>query len=71
MLVLTRKQNQTIIIGECIEVKVARISGNSVRIAVNAPRAIPVYRKEIAPLYTGSAGLDVEPETERMISCRL
>ena len=51
MLVLTRKLNESIIIGSGIEVKIARINGNQVRIGITAPKNIPVYRKEIAPLF--------------------
>ncbi len=51
MLVLTRKLNESIIIGSVIEIKVARINGNQVRIGITAPKNIPVYRKEIAPMY--------------------
>lgn len=51
MLVLTRKLNESIIIGSGIEIKVARINGNQVRIGITAPKNIPVYRKEIAPMY--------------------
>jgi carbon storage regulator len=49
MLILTRKQNESIIIGDNIEVIVTRVSGNKVRIGVSAPRNIAVYRKEIGP----------------------
>ena len=49
MLILTRKQNESIIIGDNIEIVVTRVSGNKVRIGVAAPRDIAVYRKEIGP----------------------
>ena len=49
MLILTRKQNESIIIGDSIEIVVTRVSGNKVRIGVAAPRNVPVYRKEIGP----------------------
>jgi carbon storage regulator len=47
MLVLTRKTNESIIVGESIEIKIARINGNQVRVGITAPKNIPVYRKEI------------------------
>ena len=47
MLVLTRKSNQSIIIGDEIEVSVLSIVGEKVRIGIQAPREIPVFRKEI------------------------
>jgi carbon storage regulator len=46
MLVLTRKTNQSIMIGNDIEVSVS-IVGEKVRIGIQAPREIPVYRKEV------------------------
>jgi carbon storage regulator len=49
MLVLTRKKNESIIIGDGIEVKIACINRNQVRVGIIAPRDIPIYRKEIAP----------------------
>jgi carbon storage regulator len=47
MLVLTRKSNQSIMIGDDIEVSVLSIMGEKVRIGIQAPRAIPVFRKEV------------------------
>ena len=47
MLVLTRKSNQSIIIGDEIEVSVLAIMGEKVRIGIEAPRSIPVFRKEV------------------------
>ena len=47
MLVLTRKVNQSIVIGDEIEVVVLEVRGEQVRIGVRAPRTIAVHRKEI------------------------
>ncbi len=47
MLVLTRKPNQSIMIGDDIELSVLSIAGEKVRIGIQAPREIPVFRKEV------------------------
>ena len=47
MLVLTRKSNQSIMIGDDIEVTVLSIMGEKVRIGIQAPRDIPVFRTEV------------------------
>ena len=47
MLVLTRKNNQTIMIGDDIEVSVLAVMGEKVRIGISAPRDVPVFRKEV------------------------
>ena len=47
MLVLTRKSNQSIMIGDNIEVSVLAIMGEKVRIGIQAAREVPVFRKEV------------------------
>ena len=47
MLVLTRKRNESIMIGDDIEVSVLSVAGEKVRIGIDAPRDIPVFRKEV------------------------
>ncbi len=47
MLVLTRKSNQSIMIGDEIEISVLSIMGEKVRIGIQAPRDVPVFRKEV------------------------
>jgi carbon storage regulator len=47
MLVLTRKASQSIMIGDEIEVSVLAIMGEKVRIGIEAPRSVPVFRKEV------------------------
>jgi carbon storage regulator len=47
MLVLTRKSNQSIMIGDDVEVSVLSVVGEKVRIGIQAPPDIPVFRTEI------------------------
>jgi carbon storage regulator len=47
MLVLTRKSNQSIMIGDEIEVSVLSVVGEKVRIGIEAPTAVRVYRTEV------------------------
>lgn len=47
MLVLTRKKDETIVIGDDIEITIVDVQGDNVRIGINAPKAITIYRKEI------------------------
>ena len=47
MLIITRKPGEKIMLGDDVVVHVMEIVGNSVRIGIQAPRSIPVYREEI------------------------
>ncbi len=47
MLVLTRKASQSIMIGNEIVVSVLAIMGEKVRIGIEAPREVPVFREEV------------------------
>jgi carbon storage regulator len=47
MLVLTRKPKESIMIGDQIELSILSVAGDKVRIGIDAPRAIPVFRKEV------------------------
>ncbi|WP_018931038.1 carbon storage regulator CsrA [Gracilibacillus lacisalsi] len=47
MLVLTRKINEAIQIGDEIEVKVIAVDGDQVKLGINAPKDVEVHRKEI------------------------
>ena len=62
MLVLTRKTNQSIMIGDEIEVSVLAIMGEKVRIGIEAPRSVPVFRKEV---YLEIRQDSAKPEEER------
>ncbi|OGL41973.1 MAG: carbon storage regulator [Candidatus Schekmanbacteria bacterium RBG_13_48_7] len=47
MLILTRKKEETIIIDNTIEVTILHIGKDQIKIGINAPLSIPVYRKEV------------------------
>ena len=47
MLALARKTNQSIMIGDDIEITLLEIKGDQVKIGISAPKSVPIYRKEI------------------------
>jgi carbon storage regulator len=47
MLVLTRRLDESIIIGDDVEVTIVAVAGDRVRIGIQAPREIPVFRTEL------------------------
>ena len=73
MLVLTRKSNQSIMIGDDIEVSVLSIMGEKVRIGIQAPRDVPVFRREVYLEIQQERGLaedgeaDPRPEVDRAL----
>ena len=47
MLALSRKQGESIMIGNDIEISLLEIKGEQIKIGISAPKSVPVYRKEI------------------------
>lgn len=47
MLALSRKVGESIMLGNDIEISVLEIKGDQVKIGINAPKAVPIFRKEI------------------------
>jgi carbon storage regulator len=58
MLVLSRKLGEKIVIGDNIVVTVVKIDRNQIRIGIEAPHDVPVYREEIAPQRAGKPTLE-------------
>ena len=47
MLVLSRQKDESIIIGDDIEITIVDVRGDKVRLGINAPKSISVHRKEV------------------------
>lgn len=47
MLVLSRDKDESIMIGENVEVRIVDVRGNKVRLGITAPKCIPVHRREV------------------------
>jgi carbon storage regulator len=62
VLVLTRKSNQSIMIGDDIEISVLAIMGEKVRIGIEAPRSVPVFRREVYVEIQEDQGTSDDPE---------
>jgi carbon storage regulator len=64
MLVLSRRRDETIMIGENVEITVVDIRGDKVRLGISAPARIPVHRKEVydAIKRENSSAAEITPE---------
>ena len=47
MLVLSRQKEESIIIGDDVEIKIVDVRGDKVRLGITAPRSVSVHRKEV------------------------
>jgi carbon storage regulator len=56
MLVLTRRTRQSIMIGDEIELSVLSVSGEKVRLGIEAPETVPIFRKEVYLRIQGERG---------------
>ena len=70
MLVLTRKTNQSIMIGDDVEVTVLAVSRDKIRLGITAPRDIPVFRKEVYLSIKGETGEGEEGTRPRRSTAR-
>ena len=60
MLALTRKKGESLVIGNNVEIMVLEVRGDQVKIGINAPKEVPVYRKEVY--------LQIQKENEEAMS---
>jgi carbon storage regulator len=65
MLIITRRPGEKVMVGEDIVFHVMEIVGNSVRVGIEAPRSVPVYREEIwnAVREENRAAADAAPDS--------
>ena len=47
MLILERKLNESILVGNDVVIEIVEVRGNKVRLGITAPRSIPVHRQEV------------------------
>jgi carbon storage regulator len=65
MLVLTRKTNQSIMIGDDVEVTVLAVSRDKIRLGITAPKDVPVYRKEVYLSIKGEEAAEEDEDEDR------
>ena len=66
MLVISRKVSESIIIGDNIEIILSEIIGDRVKIAINAPKEIPVVRKELLETRTLNQEASMVPKQQAL-----
>lgn len=64
MLVLTRKKDESIVIGDNITITIVEVRGDKVRLGINAPKEIPVHRMEVYEAIQGELTKNSEKETD-------
>ncbi len=62
MLALSRRKNEAIVIDNNIEITILEVKGDQVKIGINAPKEVPVYRKEVYMQIQESNKEAVNPE---------
>ncbi|MCR5420653.1 MAG: carbon storage regulator CsrA [Lachnospiraceae bacterium] len=67
MLALSRKRDESLIIDNCIEVTILDIRGDQVKVGINAPKEIPIYRKEVYLQIQEANKQAMEPEASEAL----
>jgi len=66
VLVISRKVSESILIGDNIEIIVSEISGDRAKICINAPKEIPIVRKELIETQSLNKEASVLPKKQTM-----
>lgn len=64
MLVISRKVSESILIGDNIEIILSEISGDRAKICINAPKEIPIVRKELLETRTLNQEASIPPQQQ-------
>ena len=64
MLVLSRKKSESIVINDDIVITIVEVRGDKVRLGIQAPREVPVHRKEVLDKILRDSGTPAEPTPE-------
>ncbi len=68
MLVLTRKPDQSIMVGDEIEITVLEVRGEQVRLGIRAPRTVAVHRKEVfEQIHQGERSAEALTESQEIL----
>jgi carbon storage regulator len=62
VLVLSRKVDEKLLIGDCIEILVVEVRGDKVRLGITAPRQVPVHRHEVLQRIAAAQAARAAPE---------
>jgi len=63
MLVLSRKRDERIVIGDNIVITVVEVRGDKVRLGIEAPTDVPVHRQEVLDAIRRNSSLDAQPKS--------
>ncbi|HEX2985398.1 MAG TPA: carbon storage regulator [Caproiciproducens sp.] len=66
MLVISRKVSESILIGDSIEIILSDISGDRAKICINAPKDIPIVRKELVETQSLNKEASVHPQKQAL-----
>jgi carbon storage regulator len=64
MLIITRRPGERVMLGDDVVIQVIEVSGSNVRIGIDAPKSVAIYREEIFDAVKGSKGADAPAQDE-------